>query len=183
MTYKTTITLHIDDEHPKFSSVIIPRADVFVFLFTNRWLFCQTYVCTWMYSHQEKIRGLKSLSSRFNSLMLSRLIVVLLLQVVEAYLNEHILFERVWLSLLLKSNYARKKKVVANDDDGDRYRCIDLRFFSFIQWHLTIWSNWVRRGSGKTFENNRKINRFFLLFDWSDVTVHNEKSHLSFSNE
>jgi hypothetical protein len=63
--------------------------------------------------------------------MLSRLIV-LVLQVVEAYLNEHrscghihILFER----LLLKSNYARKKVVAGSNE---RYVRIDLSLFRLL---------------------------------------------------
>jgi hypothetical protein len=115
--------------------------------------------------------------------MLSRLIV-LFPQVVEAYLNEHrscghihILFERAFLPLL-KSNYARKKVVAGRDD---RYVCIDLTLFSIIEWYLTIWSNWVTRAGGKILSvTNKKSNGFFLLFDWYDVTVYNDKSHLWF---
>lgn len=36
---------------------------------------CETYVCTWIYSHWKEIREWKWLSSLFNSLMLSRLII------------------------------------------------------------------------------------------------------------
>jgi hypothetical protein len=66
--------------------------------------------------------------------MLSRLII-LFLQVVEVYLNEHrscghtyILFEHVLLPLL-KSNYARKKVVA---EHYDRYVCIDLSLFRLL---------------------------------------------------
>lgn len=144
-------------------------------MFTNRW----SYVYMWIYSHQLKIRELKSLSSRFNSLMLSRLIVVdvLLLQVVEAYLNEHRSCAHIVRTctrrlFLLKSNYAREKRKKVSPNDDDRYRCIDLSFFSFIQWHLTIWSNWVTRDGGKTFDNNRKNQplRSFIWLIWCNST-------------
>jgi hypothetical protein len=59
-----------------------------------------------------------------------------------------------------------------------------LKSFSFIEWHLTIWSNWVTRGGGKRLSiTQKKSTASFFLFDWYDVTVHIDKSHLQFPSD